>query len=76
MYLLQRYLQSKYNNNNCEYKVKFLRILDVITDLQQLNQIQRKYYKYTDPCILGPLSREILDLTANSEAERCEVYRP
>ena len=62
MYLLRRYLQSKYNNN-CEYKVKFLRILNVINDLQQLHRIQRNYYKSGDKRFWGPLSREILDLT-------------
>lgn len=67
MYLLQRYLQLKYSDD-CEYKVKFLRILDVIQDLQQLQQIQKKHYRQADLSVLGPLSREILDINGTTFA--------
>ncbi|XP_054152877.1 nuclear hormone receptor HR96-like [Oppia nitens] len=61
MYLLQRYLISKYQNK-CEAKLKFLRLMSNLEELHILNEKHVKIYLEVDPQDVGPLLIEILDL--------------
>lgn len=63
MYLLQRYLLLKYRSE-CESKEKFLRLLNTLKDLDELQRRQICLKKEKNPELFGPLVREILDIGA------------
>lgn len=63
MYLLQRYLLIKYRYE-CESKEKFLRLLNTLYDLSSLGKVHASIGKQKNPEFLGPLVREVLDISA------------
>ena len=58
MYLLQRYLLLKYKSQS-ESKLKFLRLLDILVDLNYLDQIYSQNCIEKEPEYVPPLVKEI-----------------
>ncbi|CAG2177824.1 unnamed protein product [Oppiella nova] len=61
------YLRIKYGSES-KVKTKFLRIFNVLHDIQKLQELHRQNFKIISPDKYGPLLKEILDVPATYTA--------
>ncbi|XP_054153123.1 nuclear hormone receptor HR96-like isoform X2 [Oppia nitens] len=66
MHLLQRYLQLRYQSES-DSKLKFLKLLNTLIDLNVLGQTKRENVKKKDPNIMSPLMKEIFEVKSQSD---------
>ncbi|CAG2101237.1 unnamed protein product [Medioppia subpectinata] len=60
MYLLQRYLILKYQTE-CEAKTRFLRLMNVLSDINLMREIQRRHAMQSS--LVTPLLQEVFDIS-------------
>ncbi|CAG2100788.1 unnamed protein product [Medioppia subpectinata] len=62
MYLLQRYLILKYQSE-CEAKTRFLRLMNVLSDINLMREIQRRHAMHLyQLSLVTPLLQEVFDI--------------